>query len=367
MGLFRRKHNGILSDGYIWMIMAGLLFYFGRVTQSDARLLEKIYPASINRYVIRFLSNLTGIFPFSVGEFFLYFHVVLAAILIIKLIRKIFEGGFFGLLYQIISYAALLYVVFMLVFGLNYNRVSVRETLGLTETYYGVSELVSMNKALIEKANSLRSEVEENGEGVFIYEGSSNALMGNAAEGYDKLGAEFPVFNGEYGIAKGILMSEAMNYTGITGVFMPYTGEANVNVKGPDLLFPATVLHEMAHQRGIAFEDEANYMAYLTSTYHSDADYRYSGTILALMNSMNALYKENKDLHAKLYATYAEGVRRDLAAYNEFYKPYEGEVEKAATKVNDTYLKGNGQVSGVKSYGEMVDLLLEQFMQKGSI
>lgn len=367
MGLFRRKHNGILSDGYIWMIMAGLLFYFGRVTQTDARLLEKIYPASINRYVIRFLSNLTGIFPFSVGEFFLYFHVVLAAILIIKLIRKIFEGGFFGLLYWIISYAALLYVVFMLVFGLNYNRVSVRETLGLTETYYGESELVSMNKALIEKANSLRSEVEENGDGVFIYEGSSNALMGNAAEGYDKLGAEFPVFKGEYGIAKGILMSEAMNYTGITGVFMPYTGEANVNVKGPDLLFPATVLHEMAHQRGIAFEDEANYMAYLTSTYHSDADYRYSGTILALMNSMNALYKENKDLHAKLYATYAEGVRRDLAAYNEFYKPYEGEVEKAATKVNDTYLKGNGQVSGVKSYGEMVDLLLEQFMQKGSI
>lgn len=367
MGLFRRKHNGILSDGYIWVIMAGLLYYFGRVTQTDSLLLEKIYPATINRTIIRFLSNLTGIFPFSVGEFFLYFNVILAVILLVKLIRGVFEGGFFSLLYRIISYAALLYVVFMLVFGLNYNRVSVRETLGLTKTYYGEKELVQMNKVLIEKANSLRKEVEENGDGVFIYEGSSNSLMGNAAEGYDKLSADFPVFKGDYGVAKGILMSEAMNYTGITGVFMPYTGEANVNIKGPDLLFPATVLHEMAHQRGIAFEDEANYMAYLTSTYHSDVDYRYSGTILALMNSMNALYKENKDLHAKLYGTYSEGVRRDLSAYNEFYKPYEGEVEKAATKVNDTYLKGNGQVSGVKSYGEMVDLLLEQFIQKGSI
>ena len=367
MGLFRRKHNGILSDGYIWVMMAGLLYYFGRLTINDAHLLEKIYPAGINRYIIKFLSNLTGIFPFSVGEFFLYFHVVLAAILIITLIRRIFEGGFFALLYRIISYAALLYVVFMLVFGLNYNRASVRETLGLTETYYGESELVSMNKALIEKANSLRSEVVENGKGVFIYEGSSNSIIGNAHEGYDKLSQDFPVFKGEYGSAKGILMSEPMNYTGITGVFMPYTGEANVNVKGPDLLFPATVLHEMAHQRGIAFEDEANYMAYLTSSYHSDADVRYSGTILALMNGMNALYKENKDLHVKLYATYSEGVKRDLAAYNEFYKPYEGEAEKAATKLNDTYLKGNGQISGVKSYGEMVDLLLEQFMQKGSI
>lgn len=367
MGLFRRKHNGILSDGYIWMIMAGLLYYFGRLTMNDARLLERIYPASINRYIIRFLSNLTGIFPFSVGEFFVYLHVILAVILVITLIRRIFEGGFFGLLYRIISYAALLYVVFMLVFGLNYNRASVRETLGLTETYYGESELAQMNKALIEKANNLRSEVEENGEGVFIYDGSSNSIMGNAHEGYDNLSQEFPVFKGDYGVAKGILLSQPMNYTGITGIFMPYTGEANVNVKGPDLLFPATVLHEMAHQRGVAFEDEANYMAYLTSAYHSDADFRYSGTILALMNGMNALYKENKDLHAKLYETYSAGVKRDLAAYNEFYKPYEGEVEKAATKVNDTYLKGNGQVSGVKSYGEMVDLLLEQFMQKGSI
>lgn len=367
MGLFRRKHNGILSDGYIWMIMAGLLYYFGRMTQTDARLLEKIYPASINRYIIRFLSNLTGIFPFSVGEFFVYFHVVLAVILLITLIRRIFDGGFIALLYRIIAYAALLYVVFMLVFGLNYNRASVREALGLTETYYGENELVSMNKALIEKANNLRNEVEENSQGVFIYDGSSNSLIGIAHEGYDKLSQEFPVFKGDYGAAKGILMSEPMNYTGITGVFMPYTGEANVNVKGPDLLFPATILHEMAHQRGIAFEDEANYLAYLSSSYHSDADFKYSGTILALMNGMNALYKENKDLHAKLYETYSEGVRRDLVAYNEFYKPYEGEVEKAATKVNDTYLKGNGQVSGVKSYGEMVDLLLEQFMQKGSI
>ena len=365
--MFRRKNNGLLSDGYIWMILAGFLYAFGRMTMTNGALLETIYPVRANRWLIRFLSNLTGIVPFSLGEALLYFHVLLAVVLLITLVIRIFKGGFFSLAYRILSYAALLYVLFMLIFGLNYNRSSVRDYVGLESTYYGTGELVSMNKALIGKANALREEVSENREGVFSYESSRIDIMKNAEEAYSRLGEDYPVFQGSYGMAKGILLSQPMNYTGITGVFMPFTGEANVNVKGPDLLFPATVLHEMAHQRGVAYEDEANYMAFLASLYHSDVNYRYSGTVLALINSMNALYAEDKDLFKELYGTYSEGLKRDLQAYDEFYKPYEGEVEKAATKVNDTYLKGNGQVSGVKSYGEMVDLLLEQFIQKGTI
>jgi hypothetical protein len=140
-----------------------------------------------------------------------------------------------------------------------------------------------------------------------------------------------------------------------------------VNNKGPDLLFPATVLHEMAHQRGVAYEDEANYMAYVTSQYAEEEEIRYSGTMLALISSMNALYRVDKEAYRTLYDTYSEGVKRDLSAYSAFYKPYEGKVQEQATKVNDNYLKSNGQVSGVRSYGEMVNLLLEQFMQKGNL
>lgn len=365
--MFRRKNNGILSDGYIWMILAGLLYGFGQITLTNGALLERFYPASANRWLIRFLSNLSGIIPFSLGEALLYFHVVLGIGLLISLVMRIFRGGFFSLAYRIASYAALLYVLFMLIFGLNYNRASVRDYVGLEKTYYGVEELYQLNKALIGKANALREEATENPEGIFSYEDSRSEIIRNASEGYAGLGEDYPVFQGSYGIAKGIFLSQPMNYTGITGVFMPFTGEANVNIKGPDLLFPATVLHEMAHQRGVAYEDEANYMAFLASGYHSDVNYRYSGTVLALINAMNALSKEDKDLYRELYGSYSEGLKRDLTAYNEFYKPYEGEVEKAATKVNDTYLKSNGQVSGVKSYGEMVDLLLEQFIQTGSI
>ncbi|MFH5836663.1 DUF3810 domain-containing protein [Proteiniclasticum sp. C24MP] len=367
MSVFRRRKKGILSEGYLWILMAGLLYVLGLFTRDNSAFLERIYPASWNRALIRILSRITGVMPVSLGEFFVYANVAAGVVLLILLLKKIFTGGFFTLLYRIVTYAALLYFVFMLVFGLNYNRASLREDLALERVNYGTEELILMNEALIERANELRGKVSESDEGVFTLAERRNEIFALAEEGYDAFSEAFPQFGGEYGIAKGIIASEALNYTGITGIFMPFTGEANVNIKGPDLLFPATVLHEMAHQRGIAYEDEANYMAFLVSSYHGYEPIRYSGTMLALINSMNALYKEDRESYRALYETYSEGVKRDLRAYSVFYDAYEGEVNERATKVNDTYLKSNGQVSGVKSYGEMVNLLLEQFMQKGEV
>lgn len=367
MGIFRKKKSGLLSEGYLWMAMAALLYGFSLWTRRSPALLEQIYPARINRAIIRLLSQLTGIFPFSVGELFLYVHVFLAVFLLLRFVMKLFGEGAFTLLYRTVSYGAMLYVVFMLVFGLNYNRASVREAVGLEKAYYTAVELKELNRALIARANALRAQVAEDEKGVFTLKESTEATLKKAQAGYDALGDSLKVYQGTYGRPKGVFLSEPMNYTGITGVFMPFTGEANVNVKGPDLLYPATILHEMAHQRGIAYEDEANYLSFVVSTAHPEVNFQYSGTVLALMSSMNALYRADNKAFTELYGTYSEGLRRDMKAYREFYIPYEGKVEKAATQVNDTYLKSNGQTSGVSSYGEMVNLLLEQFVQKGSL
>lgn len=364
MGIFRNRKKNILSEGYLWIIMAGLVYTLGRVSRTSPELLERIYPSSVNRVLIRLLSQVTGLIPISLGELFVYFHVLLGAVLLFLLVWKIFTGGFMGLAYKTLTYLSLLYIVFMIVFGFNYNRASVREYLSLERTNYGYEELYALNEMLIGQANALRERVSEDDEGVFTLLESHEEIYIMAQEGFQRFSADYPVFSGSYGITKGILASEPLNYTGITGIFMPFTGEANVNTKGPDLLFPATVLHEMAHQRGIAYENEANYMAYAVSRNHDNPSLRYSGTVLALISSMNALYREDKESYRALYETYSEGLKRDLAAYRVFYKAYEGEVHEQATKVNDNYLKSNGQAQGVKSYGEMVDLLLEDFIQK---
>jgi hypothetical protein len=145
---------------------------------------------------------------------------------------------------------------------------------------------------------------------------------------------------------------------------MPYTGEANVNTNITDFMLPATAAHEMAHQRGFAREDEANYIAYLTCTLNPDVDFQYSGTMLALIYSANALAGADASSYKELYKTYSEGIRRDLKYDYEFWQKYKGKTQEISNNINNTYLRTNGQKDGVQSYGRMVDLLLAEQRKK---
>lgn len=343
--------------------LALLLFLASRFLRTRPELLEALYPARANRFLIRILSRTTGVFPFSLGEVLLLLHVLLLLWILYRLVVGLLQGGALRLLYQVGVYLSLLYVVFMMVFGLNYLRPSLRQDLSMVRTLYGVEELERMNRLLLEQARALRMEVAEDGEGVFRHFGDGEDVLLRAEAAFHVLGETVPAFQGTYGRPKGILLSQPMLHTGITGVFMPFTGEANVNMRNPSLYFPATVLHEMAHQRGIAYEDEANFLAYLASRHHPDADFRYSGTMLALNSGMNALFRADRERHAALRADYSPGMDRDVRAYSAFHRAYQGRVNDTATRVNDNYLRSQGQTAGVRSYGMMVDLLLEFYEQ----
>lgn len=352
--------------GILWIVMAPVMYLVSLLARQNPKALETYYSSSVNKVFISLLSQLTGLVPVSVGEVLFVVFVLFMALRVVSLLYSVLTGGFRGKLYRTVVILAAIYVLFMGFWGLNYNRVSVREMAGLTETLYSKEDLYSMNEALISRVNTLREAVMEDREGVMMVEGSRDSVLKRAGMAYD-LTADIGALEGSYGIPKPIGLSDYMLYTGITGIYMPFTGEANVNVAIPDLLLPATVLHEMAHQRGIAYEDEANYVAYHVAMNHPDADFQYSGALLGLMNAMNALRSMAPDLFEELAKGYSDGLRRDLVAYNAFWKAYEGQVEETATRINDGYLKGNGQVEGVRSYGMMVDLLLERFYQKGTL
>jgi len=52
---------------------------------------------------------------------------------------------------------------------------------------------------------------------------------------------------------------------------------------------------------------------------------------------------------------------RDLKKNSEYWKSFEGEVQEASQKVNDTFIKANGVESGVLSYNQMVELMLRYY------
>lgn len=346
------------------ILFVPVIFIINRIAKMYPQVIEKYYSTTFNKLIIQLLSVVTGIFPFSIAEILYLSLIITLAVMIILLLIKIKTGGFLKQLLNIGVYLSTLYVLFMLLWGFNYNRFSFDKIAGIKVEKSSKQELYNLCRDLIKRANALRENVDENSGKVMSIPGGYRSVFERADMGYEKASLKYPELGGRYGRPKRVLLSEKMSYTGITGMYMPYTGEANVNINVTDFTLPATVLHEMAHQRGFAREDEANYIAYLISTFHPDNDFKYSGVMLALIYSMNAMARKDINFYRELAANYSEGVKRDFIYDSRFWDKYRGKVEEVSNKVNNTYLKSNGQQDGVESYGRVVDLLLAEYRNK---
>ena len=82
---------------------------------------------------------------------------------------------------------------------------------------------------------------------------------------------------------------------------------------------------------------------------------------------MNALASHDIEGYKVLAGKYSKAVRRDLQYENAFWAKYKGKIDEISNKVNDTYLKSNGQEDGVASYGRVVDLLLAEYRTKNLV
>lgn len=335
----------------------------------NPQFIEKYYSTTVNRFIIEALSFLTNLIPFSMYELTIISAVIgfgsyfIYTIIKVWKQRRKFKEIIINFLLNCGVVLSMAYFLFIVFWGLNYNRQPIYESMGMENKKYTVEELGELYGYLIDKTNELREEIEVDSNNIATVEGGYKSALQRASLGYEAASKEFQIFKGFFGTPKRLLFSEFFNYTGITGVYFPYTGQPGVNVNAPLMTVPATTLHEMAHQRGFAREDEANFIAFLVSTMHPDKDFKYSGYILALSNTGSALYKEDPELYKSLSAKKSIGVEQDRQYRIEFWDKYSGKIEKVSSKVNDTYLKSNGVSDGEKSYGRMVDLLLNYYME----
>ena len=128
-----------------------------------------------------------------------------------------------------------------------------------------------------------------------------------------------------------------------TGFYFPFTGEANLNVDCPASFLPSTIVHEMAHQRGIASEQECNFIAIAVSLASGDPVYRYSGLLMGYVHLGNALYRADPDRWQVIRDTLPDTVVADLRQNSAYWAAFEGPVNDAASKVYDSFLKSNGE------------------------
>jgi len=281
---------------------------------------------------------------------------------VIKSRRKIYV--LIKKLLSLCSAVAILYFCFTLFWALNYYRLPVNDVFNYDVRPSTTTELKQMCDVLTLKANELRLKTIEDDSGVFMLNGGKDEALKSVNRIFSYLNDDH--FSNNYNKPKRVLFSKGMSVLNVTGIYSPFTAEANVNMDLPDLTFMATACHEAAHQRGYAREDEANYIAWhVIMNGTQEADYRYSAVIHALIYSMNALHKSDSNLYYDVSKNYSEAVKRDIIAHKRYWDEYDTEAANVHETVNDYYLKSNNQADGVKSYGRMVDLLLGQFRDNG--
>ena len=183
----------------------------------------------------------------------------------------------------------------------------------------------------------------------------------------EKLGQRYRRLSGHYPFPKPILNTWILSVQQTTGVYSPFTVEANYNRDIAYYDIPFTICHELSHLRGYMQEEEANFIGVLATIGADDLYFNYSGYVSAWVYAGNALARVDSTAFATLYSRINARTRQDMLYNNAYWKQFEGKPAEAHEQLNDAYLKLQGQTTGVRSYGHVTDLMLEYFAKNGTL
>jgi hypothetical protein len=255
--------------------------------------------------------------------------------------------------------AAVVYFWFLAAWGLNYQREPLRAQLDFQEDRITVEALRGLARQDVDEMNRL-------------YEAAHRAGWPELPQASATLGAPFDRVQGELampwraaaGRPKRSLFDFYFRRVAVDGMTDPFFLETLANQGLLPFERPFVVAHEWGHLAGYADESEANFLAWLICLRSGDGD-QYSAWISLHGTIISGLPPGDRSSEAQRLQS---GPRRDLNAM----------LERIATQVNpaahragyalyDRFLKANRVRAGVRSYDEVIRLLLgTRFSADGS-
>ncbi len=323
-------------------------------------LIENVYSNGVFVYTSKALRYVFGWIPFSFGD---VLYAVLIVLLIRFLIRKVFTKKTLWkeVLLDIGATLSIVYACFHLLWGMNYYRLPLHEIIDI-EDQYTEQELISVTENLITHANRLHTKLEPNDSLSIAMPYTKDEIFQKTVPAYQQLQTLLPQLN-TYNpkSIKTSLLSIPLTYMGFSGYLNPITNEAQVNGLILNYKAPTTSCHEEAHQIGFAKENEANFIAALTTINYDDDYFKYSGTTFALKFCINDLYLRNEEKAICLIEELRPGIRKNYREVNEFWESYENPLEPIFKSTYDSYLKVNNQPDGIETYSYVVALLVNYY------
>ncbi len=338
---------------------------------SSENRVENGYSASFSPAFSRFLRICLGKIPISIGDIL---YGLLVAWLIVGLIRfclKMFKKGkvpsrkqyFLNSCFKIFVFCCCMYIVFNIFWGINYDRKGIAWQLGLEMKKYTKQDLEEMNCMLVDKINSSKKALIEHKTGY----PPGGKLYSMVNEAYKNVTDKYSFLNYSPASIKSSMWGWLGNYTGFTGYYNPFTGEAQLNTSVPKFLHPFIACHEVAHQLGYAKEMEANFVGFLAATASSDELFHYS-VYLDMFTYANRNLFFMDSTAAKLCRKELDtAVIVDIKEWIKFNMAHQNPVEPVIRWVYGKYLESNSQPQGLLSYDEVTAFIISYYKKFGKI
>jgi hypothetical protein len=316
-------------------------------------LVERAYSTSLYLRLQRVVTSTSNLAPFALFDALLI--VTLAAWLIavgVDLVRH--RGAWMlivaRLLLRTIVWSAAFYLVFLLVWGLNYRRVRLADKLRFDPHAISSDAAMSLATATVGQLNALHDRAHEmNWPGLAAVDPSLAASLDRTER---ELGAAATAVVGR---PKLTLLDAYFRRAGVEGMTDPYFLETMVQSDVLPFERSFIVAHEWAHLAGYADESEANFVGWLTCLRASTPD-RYSGWLFLYGELARAVRPRDR---GELSARLAPGPLADIQAIaRRLQRQLNPAVSAAGWRLYDRYLKANGVEAGTASYADVVRLVL---------
>ena len=364
----KNNKNGLFRYVPLWALVLYGVAVLAVITDIISRVsvgFADFISNTVGRLIRAVFAYATYIFPFSVAEMLLWFSPVLlvAVIYIAVKCAKKSTAGLIRFTAGFLSLVTLVYSLFTFSIGATYYGTKVADKMGIARRDVSAEELFGTAVLLLEGASAQLDEI--------LYpEGTYSAMPYTYDEMNKKLDAAFAKVCEKYdGIdklhsrTKPVILSPYWTYTHISGLYTFFTGEANVNTNYPDFIVASSAAHEMAHQRGVVSEDEANFIAFVVCTSSDDPFLRYAGYMDVYQNVASSLASASPELYGELAKRVPKKISGEFQAYGEFFEKYSDNVAAdVAGSVNNAYIENHNQPAGIKSYGMVVDLVVSYML-----
>jgi hypothetical protein len=316
-------------------------------------LVERAYSTSLYLRLQRVVTSTSNLVPFALFDALII--VTLAAWLIAIGVDRVRHHRAWTrilgrLLLRTVVWAAGFYLVFLLVWGLNYRRVPLADKLQFDPHLISSDAAMSLATAAAGQLNALHDRAHE------MHWPQLPAVDPSLGASLDRtereLGATATAVPGR---PKVTLLDPYFRRAGVEGMTDPYFLETMVQSDVLPFERSFILAHEWAHLAGFADESEANFVGWLTCVRASIPD-RYSGWLFLYGELAGAVRPHDR---GELSARLAPGPLADIQAIsNRLQRQLNPTVAVAGWRVYDRFLKANRVEAGTASYANVVRLVL---------